>query len=99
MTVSRSVLYVAPIDRAQQDRLRALFSGSPPFDPETTALDRHTVFMSEQRVAFLFEGEDPEAAVLALARDHDLQLQVMDLASAVHAPDTLRPVFDWRRGG
>jgi hypothetical protein len=36
--------------------------------------------------------------VRALARDHDLLLQVMKLAGAVRAPEALRPVFDWRRG-
>jgi hypothetical protein len=97
--MSRAVLYIAPIDPAQRERLLRTFSGDPPFDLPATRLDRHAVYLGEQQVAFLFEGEDPEAAVRELAEDHDLQVEVMELAGAVRAPRPLTPVFDWRRGG
>ena len=32
-----------------------------------------------------------------LADDHDLQLQVIELAGAVKAPEALTAVFEWRR--
>jgi len=97
--MSRSVLYVAPIDPPQRERLLRTFSDDPPFDLPATTLDRHAVFLGERQAAFLFEGDDPEAAVRALAEDHDLQVEVMELAGAVRAPRLMTPVFDWRRDG
>jgi hypothetical protein len=95
--MSQSVLYIAPIDPVQHARLRRTFSGHPPLDLPATTLDRHAVFLGDRQVAFLFEGDDPDTAVRALASDHDLQLEVMELVGAVRAPEALTPVLDWRR--
>ena len=92
------ILYVAQIDPARREELLETFSGEPPYDLAATELERHTVFIGPRHVAFLFEGSDPEAVVRRLADDHDLQLQVIELAGAVKAPEALTAVFDWRRG-
>jgi hypothetical protein len=92
-----TVLYVAQIDPARREELLETFSGEPPYDIAATELERHTVFIGPRHVAFLFEGEDPEAIVRRLADDHDLQLQVIELAGAVKAPEALAAVFEWRR--
>jgi hypothetical protein len=90
------ILYVAQIDPARREELLATFSGRPPYDIAATDLERHTVFVGPRHVAFLFEGDDPQATVRRLAEDHDLQLQVIELAGAVKAPEALSVVFDWR---
>jgi hypothetical protein len=92
------VLYVAQIDPARREELLRIFSGRPPYDIAATELDRHTVFIGPRHVAFLFEGDDPKATVRHLAEKHDLQLQVIELAGAVRAPEALEAVFEWRRG-
>jgi hypothetical protein len=84
------ILYVAQIDPARREELLETFSGEPPYE-------RHTVFIGPRHIAFLFEGKDPEAVVRRLADDHDLQLQVIELAGAVKAPEALSAVFEWRR--
>jgi hypothetical protein len=94
-----TVLYVAQIDPARREELLETFSGEPPYDIAATELERHTVFIGPRHVAFLFEGTDPEAIVRRLADDHDLQLQVIELAGAVKAPEAMSAVFDWRRAG
>jgi hypothetical protein len=91
------ILYVAQIDPARREELLETFSGDPPYDIAATGLERHTVFIGPRHVAFLFEGKDPEAIVRRLADDHDLQLQVIELAGAVKAPEALSAVFEWRR--
>lgn len=91
------ILYVAQIDPARRAELLATFSGEPPYDIGATDLERHTVFVGPRHVAFLFEGDDPAETVRRLAEKHDLQLQVIELAGAVKAPEALTVVFDWRR--
>jgi hypothetical protein len=91
------VLYVAQIDPARREELLRTFSGDPPYDIAATDLDRHTVFIGPRHVAFLFEGDDPKSTVRRLAEEHDLQLQVIELAGAVRAPEALDVVFEWRR--
>jgi hypothetical protein len=91
------ILYVAQIDPARREELLETFSGEPPYDIAATELERHTVFIGPRHIAFLFEGKDPEAVVRRLADDHDLQLQVIELAGAVKAPEALSAVFEWRR--
>jgi hypothetical protein len=92
-----AILYVAQIDPARREELIETFSGEPPFEIETTDLERHMVFVGERHVAFLFEGDDPKSVVSRLGADHDLQLQVMELAGAVKAPEALAAVFAWHR--
>jgi hypothetical protein len=91
------ILYVAQIEPDRHDELLRIFSGDPPYDIAATDLDRHTVFIGPRHVAFLFEGDDPKATVRHLAEKHDLQLEVIELAGAVRAPEALEVVFDWRR--
>jgi hypothetical protein len=91
------ILYVAQIDPTRREELLRIFSGEPPYDIGATDLDRHTVFIGPRHVAFLFEGDDPQATVRHLAEKHDLQLQVIELAGAVKAPEAMEVVFDWRR--
>jgi len=91
------ILYVAQIDPARRQELLETFSGSPPYDIAATDLERHTVFIGPRHVAFLFDGDDPKAAVRRLAEEHDLQLRVIELAGAVRAPEAFDVVFDWRR--
>jgi len=91
------ILYVSQIDPNRREELLRIFSGEPPYDIAATDLHRHTVFIGPRHVAFLFEGGDPRATVRQLAEKHDLQLEVIELAGAVRAPEALDLVYDWRR--
>jgi hypothetical protein len=91
------ILYVAQIDPARREQLLRILSGEPPYDIAATDLARHTVFIGPRHAAFLFEGDDPRATVRHLAEKHDLQLEVIELAGAVGAPEALDVAYDWRR--
>lgn len=63
------VVVVAPIKEGARETARLLVEGGPPFDPETTSLVRHHVYLTEKEVVFAFEGPDAKAAVERLVGD------------------------------
>lgn len=59
----RRVLVVAPLREDAHATVRLLIQDGPPFQLEGTGLERHEVFLSEHEAIFVFEGENPRAAV------------------------------------
>jgi hypothetical protein len=86
---------VVPIRPGTRDKARALLEDGPPFDPGSTDLASHAVFLTDREVVFLFEGGDPRSAVQALASDpalwraaagwHDVLAGRPRLASGLYA--------------
>ena len=66
--MSRLVV-VAPLKDGMRDRAAELIAAGPPFEPEGTALAGHEVYLTEREVVFLFEAEQPRAALEELAGD------------------------------
>jgi hypothetical protein len=60
---------VAPLRDGARDEARRLLAGGPPFDPLTTPLERHGVFLTDREVVFVFEGPEAKEAVQGLASD------------------------------
>jgi hypothetical protein len=58
--VSRLVL-VVPLEEGAATRVRELLRDGPPFELETTHLERHEVFLTDREAVFVFEtaGEAP----------------------------------------
>jgi hypothetical protein len=95
---------VAIIVRLKPDaetRAAELISTGPPFDPDASGFERHTVFLSATEVMFVFEAHEVEWLVDALV---DEPFQWM-LAEAIDAwrplvdgpPRIAREVFAWAR--
>jgi hypothetical protein len=58
--MSRLVL-VVPLKEGTGERARELLREGPPFEPETTQLERHEIFLTDHEVVFVFEtpGDEP----------------------------------------
>jgi hypothetical protein len=56
---------IVKIKPGTMNRAKALVAQGPPFDPETLELERHTVFVSDDHVVFVFEGGRADALVRA----------------------------------
>lgn len=58
--MSRLVL-VVPLREGTAARARALLAEGPPFELETTDLERHEVYLTDREAVFLFEtaGDEP----------------------------------------
>lgn len=68
LVVSRFAVIV-PLKAGTRDRARLLLDEGPPFDPETTPLERHHVFLTEREAVFLFEGPKAGTVVDRLVAD------------------------------
>jgi hypothetical protein len=56
----KRVAIVARLRPGSQERARDLLSEGPPYDVAEGGFDRHTVFVSESEVVFVFEGDEVE---------------------------------------
>ena len=52
-----------------QERAADLIAAGPPFDPADLGLRRHSVYLGDDLVIFVFEGEDVERRVSAFVND------------------------------
>ena len=50
------IAVIARLKPGTLDRARELIAHGPPFDPEKLQLERHTVYVSDDQVVFVFEG-------------------------------------------
>jgi hypothetical protein len=60
---------VAPLKDGIRERAAELIANGPPFEPEGTALAGHEVYLTDREVVFVFEAEQPRAALEELAGD------------------------------
>ncbi len=63
------LVVVAPLREGARDAARLLIENGPPFDPQSTSLAAHEVFLTDHEVVFLFEGEDARQTVEGLVGD------------------------------
>ena len=62
------VAVVAKLKPNMTERAQELIHQGPPFDPEALRLERHTVYLSDDHVVFVFEGGRVNALVRAVAQ-------------------------------
>jgi hypothetical protein len=53
--MSRLVL-VVPLRAGTAERARELLAEGPPFEPDTTELERHEVYLTDREAVFVFEA-------------------------------------------
>jgi hypothetical protein len=56
----RRIAIVARLRPGAHERATELISRGPPFDLASWGFDRHTVFVAEAEVVFVFEGDEVE---------------------------------------
>jgi hypothetical protein len=83
-------------------KAEAMLAKGPPFDPQATRFERHTVYLGRDEAVFVFEGPDAEWELDDLTSDafHPmLQEALREWRPLVDGPPRLaRPVFEWERG-
>jgi hypothetical protein len=95
--VSTRIAFSARFDPRERANLEKRFAEGPPFDPEQAGFDRHAVYLGDQDIVFLFEGEDPLPAVRKLTADRRLMHEAVKMAGTVKAPRMLEEVYSWHR--
>jgi hypothetical protein len=66
---SSRLVVVAPLKDGMRERAAELIEDGPPFEPEGNALAGHEVYVTDREVVFVFEAEQPRAALEELAGD------------------------------
>jgi hypothetical protein len=95
--MSRLVL-VVPLADGAKDRARELLDQGPPFDPETTDLERHSVYLTDHEAVFVFETPGDEPPLELRAEDPAL-LGTAEAWRDLMAgrPRIAQPAFSWER--
>jgi hypothetical protein len=95
--MAQRIAFTAHVRAGERERLAKQFEAGPPFDPAAAGFHEHAVFLGDEDVLFLFEGDDPLPAVRRLAAKPGLLGEVLKMAGAVSPPHTMREVYRWSR--
>ncbi len=92
------VAVVLPLKRGYAERARELVADGPPFDLESTGLDRHHVFVTEREAVFLFEGVAARTSLERLVRSPRTLVAAGRWRDCVAAaPRIAEESYAWRR--
>ena len=95
--MTQRIAFTARVRGGERERLAKQFEAGPPFDPDAAGFQAHAVFLGDEDVLFLFEGDDPLPAVRRLASQPGLLGEVLKMAGAVSPPHMMREVYRWSR--
>jgi hypothetical protein len=95
------IAIIARLESGAEPRAAELISAGPPFDPEGSGFERHSVYLSASEVVFVFEGREVEWLVDALIDEpfHWMLDKAIDKwRPLVDGPPRIaRSVFSWER--
>lgn len=95
------IAIVARLKSGAEPRAAELIAQGPPFDPDGSGLERHTVFLAADEVFFVFEGHEVEWIVDCLVDEpfHWPLLAALDDWRPLLEgnPRIARPMFTWTR--
>jgi hypothetical protein len=95
------IAVVARLKNGVEPRAAELIAQGPPFDPEGSGLERHSVYLSADEVLFVFEGHEVEWIVDGLVDEpfHWPLLAALDDWRPLleGQPRIARPMFTWKR--
>jgi hypothetical protein len=94
---------VVALKAGKEEEARKLIEQGPPFEIEGSGLERHTVYLAADEVAFVFEGHEVEWIVDAMIEDPfrpTLSEAFAHWRPLVEAePRIARPVYSWHKDG
>jgi hypothetical protein len=91
-------LITVRIRRGSSETVREILREGPPFDLSETSLERHSVFLTGDELAFLFEGHHAEDEAGRLLSRPDVFGQASRLATHFAGrPRLPQEVFSWSR--
>lgn len=92
------VAVVAPLKDGARERARTLVEQGPPVDLSATSLERHTVFLSDREVVFVFEGPEAKKTVELLAGEPGVWRAATAWQECLAArPRIVEDVYSWAR--
>jgi hypothetical protein len=97
--MSTKIAIAAKIRPGKRERLQQVLAEGPPFDLEVAGFERHSVYLGDSDIFFLWEGPAPVTAVKRLAAEGGLMSHVVKMAGLVSEPHLLAEVFTWDRSG
>lgn len=94
----RRFVVTARLRRGSAPKVAEILRAGPPFDLDSTSLERHEVFLGDDELVFLFEGTHAEEEARRLLGNRN----VLSAASRIGAhlrgrPRTPREAFSWER--
>ena len=91
-------LITVRLRRGSSETVREILREGPPFDLSETSLERHSVFLTGDELAFLFEGHHAEDEAGRLLSRPDVFGQASRLAKHFAGrPRLPQEVFSWSR--
>jgi len=94
---SHRAVVVLPLFRGSIDVAKRLLADGPPFDPDALGLERHSVYLTDEEVVFVFEwrGETAFESVIAQPGLWDVAAAWTELAAG--PPRLAGPAYTWTR--
>jgi len=94
---SRRAAVVLPLFQGSNEVARRLLADGPPFDPGALGLERHSVYLTEDEVVFIFEwrGDDSFESLLGEPGLWDIAAAWTQLAAG--PPRLAAPAYAWTR--
>lgn len=94
----RRFVVTASLQPGTAPRVAEILREGPPFDLETTSLERHEVFLADDEIVFLFEGPGADVETRRLFRDPRVLNRLRRIRPLLQASPRLpREVFSWER--
>jgi len=96
---SRRAAVVLPFCQGSRDVVRRLLADGPPFDPEALGLERHTVYVTDDEVVFIFEWRGNASLESLLAQPGVWEVAPAWTELAAGPPRLAGPAYTWARSG
>lgn len=97
-TVRRRLAVVIPLHEGSRQAVRSLLAAGPPFDPETSGLDRHEVYLTVSEAIFVFESRLGEKTLEPLLEQPELWQSAAAWHEHVSGPPRIaEDVYSWVR--
>jgi hypothetical protein len=94
----RRFVVIAHLKPGATASVREIIREGPPFDPAETSLVRHEVFLGDDELVFLFEGEHAEREARRLLRKPGVLGRAGRIGAHLKERPRLREeVFSWER--
>jgi hypothetical protein len=91
------VVVVLPIKQNSRQAILDLLAGGPPFDPASSGLDRHHVFLTDREVVFVFEAADASALERLVADTRIWEAAIAWRDHIAGPPRVADECYSWRR--
>jgi hypothetical protein len=91
------IAVIARLQPGAEGRAQALLEGGPPFDPETSGLVEHSVYIGNGLAVFVFEGDQVIRRLSDLVNDPVLSASFGAWAPVLaDAPQLAHEAYHWR---